>query len=446
MQSIRHLTAGQTVMHNMADKPTALTAMQLPTSFGEGQKTSATQFWPSSSSSVNLPPTPKSELSRPSAQDPTSLLSPPGGTLDDIHTSNLPGRTNSPGKLPAGGQRVRDLPSPPVSPPPADESLDFGAPDVILCSSVEQPASSFTGPLFPQVVGPLGRMNRQGTVEEKVMDEHIAARPSGLFRAVSPPHREDYSLVLYFRSNCLKMFTQDPQAYLRRERELLRSDRKSTIEVARTQVRLPPILPAARSQVMGVHNRVIQVSQPQIPRGFVSRVQKPKATPKAKAQNPRSFRTTPTPTRHTIRVHTSPEPPRIRTVAPSREDKDFASLEDLSPPLNTLPLRANSLKVDWKGNALDLRNDPHRHLLHPDELTLASSLRLDCATYLTSKRRIFISRLECAKRGKEFRKTDAQQACKIDVNKASKLWQAFDKVGWLDLKWVQGYLARGPGH
>jgi len=32
--------------------------------------------------------------------------------------------------------------------------------------------------------------------------------------------------------------------------------------------------------------------------------------------------------------------------------------------------------------------------------------------------------------GKEFRKTDAQQACKIDVNKASKLWTAFDKVGW----------------
>jgi hypothetical protein len=67
---------------------------------------------------------------------------------------------------------------------------------------------------------------------------------------------------------------------------------------------------------------------------------------------------------------------------------------------------------------------------------LAANLRLDAATYLTSKRRMFIARLNCLKISKEFRKTDAQQACKIDVNKASKLWTAFDKVGWLDKHWV----------
>jgi hypothetical protein len=81
-------------------------------------------------------------------------------------------------------------------------------------------------------------------------------------------------------------------------------------------------------------------------------------------------------------------------------------------------------------------------LLHPDELILASNLRLDCATYLTSKRRIFLRRLECARIGKEFRKTDAQQACKIDVNKASKLWQAYDRVGWLDIQWMREYMNR----
>lgn len=128
----------------------------------------------------------------------------------------------------------------------------------------------------------------------------------------------------------------------------------------------------------------------------------------------------------------------MRNAAPNREDKDFEALEDLSPPLDSLPQgRPNSLKVEWKGNALDLSNDPHRHLLHPDELILASNLRLDCATYLTSKRRIFLRRRECALIGKEFRKTDAQQACKIDVNKASKLWQAFDKVGWLNIEWTR---------
>jgi hypothetical protein len=42
--------------------------------------------------------------------------------------------------------------------------------------------------------------------------------------------------------------------------------------------------------------------------------------------------------------------------------------------------------------------------------------------------------------GKEFRKTDAQQACKIDVNKASKLWTAYDRVGWFDSEHFQQYL------
>jgi hypothetical protein len=96
--------------------------------------------------------------------------------------------------------------------------------------------------------------------------------------------------------------------------------------------------------------------------------------------------------------------------------------------------------VDWKGQPIDLSSDPHAALLHPDELLLAGNLRLDCATYLTSKRRIFERRLQCLRTGKEFRKTDAQQACKIDVNKASKLWTAFEKVGWLNQNWVRSFL------
>lgn len=116
------------------------------------------------------------------------------------------------------------------------------------------------------------------------------------------------------------------------------------------------------------------------------------------------------------------------------------ALPDYCPPLTTLPERTNNLKVDWKGNALDLSRDPYLHLLHRDEIGLAASLRLDCATYLTSKRRIFIRRLECARIGKEFRKTDAQQACKIDVNKASKLWTAYEKVGWLRIEHMRQFI------
>ena len=31
-----------------------------------------------------------------------------------------------------------------------------------------------------------------------------------------------------------------------------------------------------------------------------------------------------------------------------------------------------------------------------------------------------------------FRRTDAQKACRIDVNKASRLYAAFEKVKWLE--------------
>ena len=60
----------------------------------------------------------------------------------------------------------------------------------------------------------------------------------------------------------------------------------------------------------------------------------------------------------------------------TREDKNFSALPDYSPPLSTLPNRPNSLKVEWKGAPIDLRDDPYRHLLHDDELTLAANLRL----------------------------------------------------------------------
>jgi hypothetical protein len=103
-------------------------------------------------------------------------------------------------------------------------------------------------------------------------------------------------------------------------------------------------------------------------------------------------------------------------------------------PLSSLPDNPNSLRVEWRGVPLDLTDHPH--ILDSDEVMLARNLRLDSATYLTSKRRIFIKRI-----GKEFHKTDAQQACKIDVNNASKLCQAFEKVGWLNNpSWAAQYV------
>ncbi|KAH6628792.1 hypothetical protein F5144DRAFT_492728 [Chaetomium tenue] len=317
--------------------------------------------------------------------------------------------------------------SPPTCfpPTPTKEMQEIPAMDPILYPASETSTNAPTGSLFSLTPASVDKFT---TATEQLVSEHIASRPVDLFRDLSPPRVEDYELALYFKSNCFRMFKDNPKEWLRKERELLRADRKHTA-LSFQPTKLPHILPASRPAVLG----------PQSTKALTARVQKQKSA-KAKLQNPRPIRATPAPARETIRVST-PEP-RVRTVAPNREDKDFLSLEDLSPPVATLPPKANSLKVDWKGNALDLSNDPNRHLLHPDELTLASNLRLDCATYLTSKRRIFLRRLECAKIGKEFRKTDAQQACKIDVNKASKLWQAYDRVGWLDIEWMREFMTR----
>lgn len=108
----------------------------------------------------------------------------------------------------------------------------------------------------------------------------------------------------------------------------------------------------------------------------------------------------------------------------------WEKLPDYSPPLATLSSE-KCLKVEWKGSPMDLSNDPLRDLLHPAELNLAQTLRLPCDLYLDSKRRLFLEKMHRLKQGLAFRRTDAQKACRIDVNKASRLYAAFEKVGWL---------------
>jgi len=230
------------------------------------------------------------------------------------------------------------------------------------------------------------------SVHSRLVASHIAARKTESFRESSPPRTSEYELVLEFKSQVAKQYNVDRQMWRKRELAQLRQD-----DALRSIRRYPAIAPA---------NRAIR---PPKPAAIVKRVKV--AKPVIRSDTP------------------------DRRVA--REDKEFGLLPDQCPPLSSLPSKPNSLKVDWKGAPIDLRSDPHAHLLHPDELLLAGNLRLDCATYLTSKRRIFIKRKECLQIGKEFRKTDAQQACKIDVNKASKLWAVFEKVGWLEEKWVK---------
>lgn len=294
--------------------------------------------------------------------------------------------------------------SPPVSPATKNITTDdaplHAVRDPILYPNAElQSSPSSQTPLFAE----------DEALAQRVVDGHVAARESSLFREASPPRHSDYELALEFKAEVAKQFNVNRKKWLNRERLFLLEDRAMQNGVRR-YTNIAPASGAKRTVRSG-----------QIKNGGKGHVIK--RTPK------NSFATTSRAT-----------PDRSTGPKVAREDKDFDLLPDYTPPLSSLPSKPNSLKVDWRGAPIDLRNDPNAHLLHPDEILLAANLRLDCATYLTSKRRIFMKRIDALKIGKEFRKTDAQQACKIDVNKASKLWSAFDKVGWLDPKWVKKYM------
>ncbi|VUC34108.1 unnamed protein product [Clonostachys rosea] len=372
--------------------------------------------------------------------DITSLMSPPDPILDSFHAEPHQNINIAKRAQPSAEKANQPAPlSPPVSPrtkAPHATSADRhpsnasqnNLKDPVLypiedASSVNLRPGSSQPPLFEPT-----------EIEDhrRIVDDHIQTRPAEIFGLISPPRREDYELVLTCQSCVIKLYNANRGEWLRKNREQLKADNR----VASGRRTYQSIMPAKPRIVTPAKSARVQRTD---------RISKPQQ-PNSRNNGPRPIRSSgagvsPTnPGRRSVsRASATPEPSK-RVVAPNREDKDFNSLPDYCPPVSSLPDRPNSLKVDWKGQPIDLSNDLHVHLLHPDEVGLAGNLRLDCATYLTSKRRIFERRLQCLRTGKEFRKTDAQQACKIDVNKASKLWQAFEKVGWLEAKWVRQYL------
>ncbi|ORX97876.1 hypothetical protein K493DRAFT_11051 [Basidiobolus meristosporus CBS 931.73] len=104
-----------------------------------------------------------------------------------------------------------------------------------------------------------------------------------------------------------------------------------------------------------------------------------------------------------------------------------ATLEDdiVTPPIDKRV--ASRSKVVWKGVPLDISRHPLYSTLLPEEADVASILRLKPDQYLTIKRVILHeSRLKA-----QFRKTDAQRMCRVDVNKTGKVWDWFHDIGWL---------------
>lgn len=173
-----------------------------------------------------------------------------------------------------------------------------------------------------------------------------------------------------------------------------------------------------------------------------NRVTKPKerstaAKPKT-LKPPKPAPPTRTPARQSVkpreRASASLEPQGRKRAPPSKPitSDNWAEIDDFSPSpalLDNSPLR---LRVHWKGVPNDLSADPEVGHLHPQEVEIAQELKLPASQYLSNKRRIFEARLKSIRERKNFTKTAAQQACNIDVNKTSQLFEAYEKVGWFD--------------
>ncbi|KAI5966994.1 uncharacterized protein KGF55_000403 [Candida pseudojiufengensis] len=160
-----------------------------------------------------------------------------------------------------------------------------------------------------------------------------------------------------------------------------------------------------------------------------------------KANNDSALSTPPPKKRKTIvKTSSSPSIP----IAIQQQMLIDESIPDYSPnAFETLPENnSKCLKIEWKGQPMDLSKDPnlHKYKLHQSEIILASILRLPIAVYMDSKRRFFFEKINKLKLSKQFRRTDAQKACRIDVNKASRLFAAFEKVGWLNDELFKKYL------
>lgn len=230
--------------------------------------------------------------------------------------------------------------------------------------------------------------------------------------------------MMKFKTNVSALIRKGPSEYVRREIDMWNMYSPSAQKKAREEQAV------AQKQRSKAARKDITRNESYV--GVRKKVTVPKV-----ARNPPKPRQRAAPKQrsNTFEIYTSAvdlptivKPPKVE----KRDDVNFSGLEDFCPPTTNLGNNARALKVEWKGAPLDLSNDPDRHFLHEAEVNLAATVRLTCAQYLTSKRRIFIGRVAALESNSEFKKTHAQQSCKIDVNKASRLWGAFDKVGWFD--------------
>ena len=129
-------------------------------------------------------------------------------------------------------------------------------------------------------------------------------------------------------------------------------------------------------------------------------------------------------------------------TASKETDQFWRKTPDYTPPTSSLDVPGVRLKTFWNQSQaqLDISEEPDAELLHEQEYELSEVLRLRPQQYFANKRRIFEEKVRMLRENRTFTKTAAQNVTNIDVNKASKLWESFEKVGWFERRWFEQYL------
>jgi len=376
--------------------------------------------------------------------DVAALLSPPQMERSESFGSSFTTQRGSMASCSSDASQIMAKPSgppsqvyntPPFSPektfsPHKHDSMEPAASDDVRDPQL-YPSTASTGsqeaPLFPT--------EAPHEAVAAAVDEHMSS--VAWAHLVAKPTKEEYMLFggVVIQSNVYDLYNKDPRAWYRQERNYDKiyaaAKRNSTSKRSgphHEPKRLAPAAPAHRKE---------KVAIPRLP----PRAQRPqRRTPKTRTLDSMDIDVDGASQSHS---HVAPAPSKPSSRQQKPDDVDWRTIPDYCPPLSSLSNlpKGKVLKTDWRaGPVFQISHEPEAAFMHEDEIRIATTLRLHCATYLCSKRRIFQARLEKLRVGKEFRRTDAQQACRIDVNKASKLWQAFERVGWFESEWFEEYL------
>ncbi|KAG7126548.1 hypothetical protein HYQ46_010447 [Verticillium longisporum] len=240
--------------------------------------------------------------------DFTSLMSPPDPTpLDSFNHSAQVSPMATPAQA-ATEDALRMPMSPPVSPltkaannNAAAAAASHTEKDPILYPRDDLSLSPPQQPLFPA---------NESASHRRLVDEHIASRDTTTFRRSPPPKREEYELVLQFRSKVIEMYSKDPQGWLKREKKQLVLDRKTSQN--RADKRYIALAPAKSTKLSA---KVSATKTVRTPAAKPDRVVKPAHGPRPAPAVARARPTNPTPKKTRV-TSATPEPSR-RIVAPN---------------------------------------------------------------------------------------------------------------------------------